>query len=92
MVGAFNRYRAMRLDPAESEAIQGAILQQPSCFIAGEHDLVRNMVPGLDLFAAPGAACADFRGSTVVPGAGHWIQQEAPDVVNAALDAFLAGL
>ncbi|MFN8622997.1 MAG: alpha/beta fold hydrolase [Chloroflexota bacterium] len=92
MVGAFNRYRAVRLDPAENAEVEGAILAQPSCFIAGEHDLVRNMLPGLDLFASPGAACADFRGATIVPGAGHWIQQEAPDAVNAALDTFLAGL
>jgi pimeloyl-ACP methyl ester carboxylesterase len=92
LLGAFNRYRAVRLDAAENEAIQGAILQQPSCFIAGEHDLVRSMLPGVDLFASPGAACADFRGATIVPGAGHWIQQEAPDAVNAALEAFLAGL
>jgi pimeloyl-ACP methyl ester carboxylesterase len=34
----------------------------------------------------------DFRGSTFVPGAGHWVQQEAPDAVNAALLDFLGGL
>jgi pimeloyl-ACP methyl ester carboxylesterase len=28
----------------------------------------------------------------VVDGAGHWVQQERPDEVNAALLGFLAGL
>lgn len=76
MVGAFNRYRAIRLDgPAN---IVGATLDQPSCFIAGEHDLVRSLLPGVDLFASPGAACSDFRGSTIVQRAGHWVQEECP--------------
>lgn len=92
MVGAFNRYRAMRLDGGADTDIVGASLDQPSCFIAGEHDFVRDMVPGVDLFKSPGATCSDFRGSTIVPGAGHWVQQEAPAAVNQALDAFLTGL
>jgi len=50
------------------------------------------MLPGADLFKSPGAACSDFRGSTMVQGAGHWVQQEAPAIVNQALDAFLTGL
>jgi len=49
-------------------------------------------VPGLDLYADPGSACADFRGSVIVPNVGHWVQQEAPAETNAALDAFLAGI
>jgi pimeloyl-ACP methyl ester carboxylesterase len=87
--GAFNRYRALGLDAAESADIVGATVDQPSCFIAGDRDPVRAMIPGVDAFADPGAACTDFRGSTIVEGAGHWIQREAPAEVNAALDAFL---
>ena len=92
MVGAFNRYRAMRLDGAADADIVGAAIDQPSCFIAGEHDPVKAMLPGVDLFESPGAACTDFRGSTIVPGAGHWVQQESPAAVDRALDEFLAGL
>jgi pimeloyl-ACP methyl ester carboxylesterase len=36
--------------------------------------------------------CADLRSQTVVKGAGHWLQQERPDEVNAGLLAFLRGL
>jgi pimeloyl-ACP methyl ester carboxylesterase len=36
------------------------------------------------------AALPDFRGGTMVDGAGHWVQQENAAEVNAALLAFLA--
>jgi pimeloyl-ACP methyl ester carboxylesterase len=89
MTGAFNRYRAARLDPAADADILGATVDQPSCFIGGDRDAVRFMVPGTDLYADAGAACTDFRGATIVEGAGHWVGREAPEQVNAALDAFL---
>ena len=92
MTGAFNRYRALRFDVGANADVIGAAVDQPSCFIAGERDLVRAMVPGVDSFADPGSGCTDFRGSTIIPGAGHWVQQEAPAETNAALDAFLATL
>ena len=92
MVGAFNRYRATGLDVATSADIVGATVDQPACFIGGEFDMVRTMIPRVDSFADPGSGCTDFRGSTIVAGAGHWVQQEAPAEVNAALEAFLASI
>ena len=67
-------------------------MHQPSCFIAGEKDLVRFFVPGRDAFADIDQNCTDFRLSRLIPGAGHWVQQEAPEAVNDALLEFLAGL
>lgn len=90
--GAFNRYRALDLDHQELEAYRGKTLPMPTCFIGGEKDPVRTFVPGVDAFAMAGMACDDFRGSTIVPGVGHWVQQEAPAETNAALEAFLNGL
>jgi pimeloyl-ACP methyl ester carboxylesterase len=92
MTGSFNRYRAAALDPASDADIIGATVPQPSCFIGGDRDPVRSMLPGGDLYADPGAGCTDFRGSTLVDGAGHWVHQEAPAEVNAALDTFLDSL
>lgn len=92
MSGAFNRYRALAFDVETSADIIGATVDRPSTFIGGERDPVRAMVPGADSFANPGAGCTDFRGSTIIPGAGHWVQQEAPDEVNAAIERFLASL
>jgi pimeloyl-ACP methyl ester carboxylesterase len=34
----------------------------------------------------------DLRGHVVLDGAGHWIQQERPEEVNAALIEFLSTL
>jgi len=90
--GPLNRYRAQRLDPADLADIRGRPVIQPSCFIAGERDIVRELIPGIDLFADPGANCTDFRGSFIIPRAGHWVQQEAPAETNAALEQFLSGL
>jgi pimeloyl-ACP methyl ester carboxylesterase len=90
--GPLNRYRAQRLDPADLSGIKGKPVTQPSLFVAGERDIVRSFVPGTDLYADPGAACTDFRGSVIIPRAGHWVQQEAPAETNAALERFLDGL
>lgn len=90
--GPINRYRAQDLDFAERAPVKGRTISQPACFIAGEADVVRHFVPGVDLYADPGAFCTDYRGTTLIPGVGHWVQQEAPAAVNAALEAFLAGL
>jgi pimeloyl-ACP methyl ester carboxylesterase len=92
MTGAFNRYRALAFDAATVGDLAGATVDQPSCFIAGALDPVRGMLPGVDSYEDPGAACTDFRGKTIIEGAGHWVHQEAPDATNAALDAFLDSL
>ena len=33
--------------------------------------------------------CARFQGISLIEGAGHWVQQEQPEAVNARLLAFL---
>ncbi len=91
-VGAFNRYRAQGLDADELGSLPDGQLQQPTAFVAGELDGVRNFVPDLDLFDFAPVFCTDFRGSTIIPGVGHWVQQEAPAATNAALDAFVNAL
>jgi pimeloyl-ACP methyl ester carboxylesterase len=90
--GPLNRYRAQNIDFAESKQLIGVPLPQPSCFIGGERDMARALIPGIDLYADPGVGCTDFRGSTILPGIGHWVQQEAPDATNASLERFLATL
>jgi pimeloyl-ACP methyl ester carboxylesterase len=92
--GPLNRYRAQALDAEQlgSQENPGPMIEQPSAFIGGEFDPVRRFAAGADLFADTGANCADFRGATIVPGAGHWVQQEAPEATNAALDAFVDSL
>ena len=76
--GPLNRYRAQTLDFTDLAELSGRGIAQPSAFIAGEHDPVRAFIPGVDLYAGPGIACSDFRGYTIIPRIGHWVQQEAP--------------
>ena len=90
--GPLNRYRAQDLDHAQRAAVVGKRVTQPAAFIAGTLDPVRRFIPGRDGYADAGAACDDFRGTTLIEGAGHWVQQEAPAATNAALAAFVAGL
>jgi pimeloyl-ACP methyl ester carboxylesterase len=90
--GPLNRYRAQLLDFADLAEFAGKMITRPSCFVAGERDLVRSFVPGTDLYANVGIACTDFRGSTIIPGIGHWVQQEAPERTNSALEAFVRAL
>ena len=90
--GPLNRYRAQSVDSAELGSRPDPLLSQPATFIAGELDPVRDFVPGIDIFAFAPTSCADFRGATIVPGVGHWVQQEAPAAVNDALRTFVDSL
>jgi len=91
--GGLNWYRNLDRNWALTAPWHGAPIRVPACFIAGRLDGVLRM-PGMDkaLRAMEGLTCTDYRGTTLVEGAGHWVQQEAPDAVNAALVAFLRGL
>ena len=67
-------------------------LTQPAAFIGGEYDPVRVFVEGIDVYGMAGDHCDDFRGTTLIDGAGHWVQQEEPEATNAAFAAFAAFL
>lgn len=59
----------------------------PSGFICGDIDPVRAMDPtGIERMTD---TLPDFRGGTLIDGAGHWTQQEAPAAFNQALLAWL---
>ena len=86
----FGWYRAMDRNWQLTSFAQGKKIEVPAMFMVGEVDPVRN-------YCGPAEAdlpnwCADLRSQTVVKGAGHWLQQERPDEVNAGLLAFLRGL
>ena len=70
--------------------LSGAKLRQPSLFVAGEVDAVLTMYR--EHFDALEETMPNLRNKVVLPGAGHWIQQERPAAVNALLIEFLAGL
>jgi pimeloyl-ACP methyl ester carboxylesterase len=88
--GALNWYRNMDRNWELTAPFQDALIRQPAWFIAGERDpiypLLKPLVEALPR-TVPG-----HRGTTIVPGAGHWVQQEANEAVNDALLAFLGQL
>jgi pimeloyl-ACP methyl ester carboxylesterase len=60
----------------------------PAFYLCGETDLTRAFTDS----TAITKAAADLRGVVDVPGAGHWVQLERPDEVNAALLGFFGNL
>ncbi|SEO90768.1 alpha/beta fold hydrolase [Aquisalimonas asiatica] len=88
--GGLQWYRAFALPAYQAElyTFSGRAVTQPACFIAGDRDWGVYQAPGrFERMHSRG--CTDMRGCHLVPGAGHWVQQEAPDAVNAHLLAFL---
>jgi pimeloyl-ACP methyl ester carboxylesterase len=88
--GPVSYYRNLDANYDLVKGLPASLLSMPSYFIAGYQDPVLAMDPGGAERMA--AALPDFRGHTLIPGAGHWTQQEAPAAFNRALLAFLATL
>lgn len=87
--GALNRYRNFERDHAWLGSQGDGIVRQPALFIIGERDPVAAMYPG-----GPAEAMRpfvpDLRAVHVLPGCGHWTQQERPEQVNRLLLDWLA--
>ena len=90
MRAPFNWYRNIDRNWALLAPFQGAKITPPALFIAGERDAVIATPMGRAALDKMEESVPNLRGKVLVPGAGHWIQQERPKEVNAALLAFLA--
>jgi pimeloyl-ACP methyl ester carboxylesterase len=86
--GGLNWYRNIDRNWELTEPFAEARVTQPALFITGELDPVRSFMPA----EAMRGWVTDLRTEIVVPGAGHWIQQQEPEPVNEALLEFLAGV
>jgi pimeloyl-ACP methyl ester carboxylesterase len=88
--GGLNWYRC-RFDPAlvaEQQMFAGRRIDIPALFLAGRQDWGIHQSPGaLERMRTHGFA--DMAPPILVDGAGHWVQQEQPQAVTAALLAFL---
>jgi len=86
--GGLNRYRNMDRDWTEIDTTNTS-LTMPALYLVGERDLSLTLQPDAverTLRRVPQAV------AKVIPGAGHWLQQEAPDRVNEELLAFLTAV
>lgn len=88
--GGLSWYRNLDRNWELTAAFAGLRIRQPSLFVMGDADptyvAARRAIDALSEIA-PG-----LRRSLIIPGCGHWIGEERPEEVNAALLEFLAGL
>jgi len=90
-IGGLNSYRVADRNWELGAAHADADIRQPALFIAGAEDVVLKMIPP-DALAVMRRRVPNLRDVALIPDAGHFVQQEQPHAVNAALLAFLASL
>ena len=87
--GGLNWYRNIDRNWELLAPWTGAKVTVPALFVAGDRDLVLafrgmdRLLPTLKQFVP------DLRQTIILPGCGHWTQQERPGEVNAAMLKFL---
>lgn len=86
--GPLDWYRCLDRNWALTAWLQDRRVEVPALFVVGEHDPVRHYAGAHE--ATLGDWLTDLRGSHVLPGAGHWLQQERPEEVNRLLLTFLS--
>lgn len=90
--GGVNYYRNFDRNWEITPELAGARIKVPVAFIAGEDDIVIRGAKADALRTQMSRVADDLRAVTLVPGAGHWVQQEKPDEVNAFVLDFLKGV
>jgi len=90
--GGLNWYRNIDRNWELLAPFAGACVSVPALYIAGDRDLVvafrgmDQLIPNLSQFVP----C--LQRTLILPGCGHWTQQERPQEVNAAMLDFLRSL
>jgi pimeloyl-ACP methyl ester carboxylesterase len=88
--GGLNWYRNIDRNWRSTPFLAGAKLMQPTLFIAGEAD------PVIKMYRKPVESLErnvpSLKGKFILPGAGHWVNQERPGDVNQLLLPFLKSL
>ncbi len=90
--GGLNWYRNIDRNWELLAPYAGAVVAVPALYVAGDRDLVVNfrgmdeLIPNLSRFVPR------LTRTIMLPGCGHWTQQERPDAVTTAMLEFLKGL
>jgi pimeloyl-ACP methyl ester carboxylesterase len=90
--GGLNWYRNIDRNWELLAPYAGARVMVPALYIAGDRDLVVSF-PGMDrLIPNLTQFVPQLRATIMLPGCGHWTQQERAEEINAAIIDFLRGL
>jgi pimeloyl-ACP methyl ester carboxylesterase len=88
--GPVSYYRNLDANYALVASLGPERVSMPSYFIGGTRDVVVAMDPtGVERMQS---LLPNYRGHTIIAGAGHWTQQESPSEFNDALLGFLRSL
>jgi pimeloyl-ACP methyl ester carboxylesterase len=90
--GGVNYYRNFHRNWEITPQLAETPVSVPTLFIAGERDVVIAGADHAALTARMSPVVPDLRGVVLLPGAGHWVQQERAKETNTAVLEFLAGL
>jgi pimeloyl-ACP methyl ester carboxylesterase len=89
--GGLNWYRNLDRNWALTAAWHRAPVTPPALYVAGELDLVVNGPGTREYLPHLADHVPNLRRTVLLPGCGHWTQQERPAEVNAELIRFLTG-
>ena len=91
--GPLNYYRNLDRNWELMAAFTGITVKVPALFVAGDHDMVMAAPPGIEQHLANlRQFVTTLRDVRILPGCGHWTQQERPSEVSAAIIDFIRGL
>ena len=88
--GGVNWYRNIDRNWEMTPFLDGAKIIRPTVFAAGDRDIVMDMAD--DGYKNLESHVANLYKKHLIPGAGHWIQQERPKEINQLLIDFLRSL
>ena len=90
--GGLNWYRNIDRNWELMAPFAGLRVTVPALYVAGDRDLVVNFPGAQQLIANLKTFVPNLRETIMLPGCGHWTQQERPAEVNEAIIRFLREL
>jgi pimeloyl-ACP methyl ester carboxylesterase len=90
--GPLNWYRNLDLSWELMAAWKHAHVTVPALYLAGDRDVVVSFSGGQPMLEGMRAVVPRLADARLLPGCGHWTQQERPQEVSDAMIGFMAGL
>lgn len=90
--GGLNWYRNISRNSELLAAFDGLKITVPALYIAGERDMVLAFRGMGDVIASLKQRAPLLQQTIILPGCGHWTQQERPEEVSSAMVGFLKSI